>query len=63
MILRCIGELCLPVNVWFISMLTMKTGNGYYGTLKTMLIEAVERKIIDKDPMINWRNCLMIEDG
>ena len=26
------------------------TINGYYGTLKTMLIEAVERKIIDKDP-------------
>ena len=24
--------------------------NGYYGTLKTMLIEAVERKIIQKDP-------------
>jgi integrase len=24
--------------------------NGYYGTLKTMLIEAAERKIIDKDP-------------
>jgi integrase len=26
------------------------TINGYYGTLKTMLIEAVERKIITKDP-------------
>jgi integrase len=26
------------------------TINGYYGTLKTMMIEAVERKIIDKDP-------------
>jgi hypothetical protein len=24
--------------------------NGYYGTLKTMLIEAVERKILPKDP-------------
>jgi integrase len=26
------------------------TINGYYGTLKTMLIEAVERRIIPKDP-------------
>jgi integrase len=26
------------------------TINGYYGTLKTMLIEAVERKIIPRDP-------------
>ena len=26
------------------------TINGYYGTLKTMLIEAAERKIIPKDP-------------
>jgi integrase len=26
------------------------TINGYYGTLKTMLIEAVARKLIDKDP-------------
>jgi integrase len=24
--------------------------NGYFGTLKTMMIEAVERKVIDKDP-------------
>jgi integrase len=26
------------------------TINGYYGTLKTMMIEAVARKLIDKDP-------------
>jgi integrase len=26
------------------------TINGFFGTLKTMMIEAVERKIIDKDP-------------
>jgi site-specific recombinase XerD len=26
------------------------TINGYYGTLKTMLIEAVARKLIEKDP-------------
>ncbi|GHV95075.1 hypothetical protein AGMMS50293_13950 [Spirochaetia bacterium] len=42
------------VEAWFDKLIEddyqNTTINGYYGTLKTMLIEAVARKLIDKDP-------------
>jgi integrase len=42
------------VEAWFDKLIEDEyqntTINGYYGTLKTMLIEAVARKLIEKDP-------------
>jgi integrase len=42
------------VEAWFDKLIEEEyqntTINGYYGTLKTMLIEAVARKLIEKDP-------------